>query len=65
MKMALHRIQLRGYENADASCKQLLHAPDAVLEVLPITLAIGAGIHGVRLCGNLPDETVNAIRNRV
>jgi alpha-ketoglutarate-dependent taurine dioxygenase len=34
-----------------------------VFDVRPITLAIGAEIHGVRLSGDLPAETVTAIRN--
>ena len=38
-------------------------ATDAILDVCPITPAIGAEIHGVRLAGNLPAETVNAIRD--
>src|SRR5260370_32988481 len=36
-------------------------AIDAVLDVRPITPAIGAEIHGVRLSGDLPGETVTAI----
>jgi taurine dioxygenase len=36
---------------------------DAALDVRPITLAIGAEIHGVRLSGDLPAETVTAIRD--
>src|SRR5499433_3227661 len=36
---------------------------DAVLDVCPITPAIGAEIHGVRLSGDLPSETVTAIRD--
>src|SRR5258708_19652628 len=36
---------------------------DAALDVRPITPAIGAEIHGVRLSGDLPAETVTAIRN--
>jgi len=38
-------------------------ATDAALDIRPITPAIGAEIHGVRLAGDLPDETVNAIRD--
>jgi alpha-ketoglutarate-dependent sulfate ester dioxygenase len=34
-----------------------------LLDVRPITPAIGAEIHGVRLSGDLPAETVNAIRD--
>jgi taurine dioxygenase len=36
---------------------------DAALDVRPITPAIGAEIHGVRLSGDLPAEAVTAIRN--
>jgi alpha-ketoglutarate-dependent sulfate ester dioxygenase len=36
---------------------------DAALDVRPITPAIGAEIHGVRLSGDLPAETVTAIRD--
>jgi taurine dioxygenase len=39
------------------------HAADGALDVRPITPAIGAEIHGVRLSGNLPAETVTAIRD--
>src|SRR5499427_1959979 len=39
------------------------HTSDAVLDVRPITPAIGAEIHGVRLSGDLPAETVTAIRD--
>src|SRR5215831_18997130 len=38
-------------------------AADAALDVRPITPAIGAEIHGVRLSGDLPTETVTAIRD--
>src|SRR5260370_27591138 len=38
-------------------------ATDAVLDVRPITPAIGAEIHGVRLSGDLPAATVTAIRD--
>jgi alpha-ketoglutarate-dependent taurine dioxygenase len=38
-------------------------ASDATLDVRPITPAIGAEIHGVRLSGDLPAETVTAIRD--
>src|ERR1700745_3336850 len=36
---------------------------DAALDVRPITPAIGAEIHGLRLSGDLPAETVTAIRD--
>src|SRR5215471_9061044 len=39
------------------------HAADGALDVRPITPAIGAEILGVRLSGDLPAETVTAIRN--
>src|SRR5262252_5625977 len=39
------------------------HPADAALDVRPITPAIGAEIHGVRLSGDLPAETVAAIRD--
>jgi alpha-ketoglutarate-dependent taurine dioxygenase len=39
------------------------HAADTALDVRPITPAIGAEIHGVRLSGELPAETVTAIRD--
>src|SRR5215470_6459454 len=38
-------------------------ASDAALDVRPITPAIGAEIHGVRLLGDLPGATVTAIRD--
>jgi alpha-ketoglutarate-dependent sulfate ester dioxygenase len=38
-------------------------AADAALDVRPITPAIGAEIQGVRLSGDLPAETVTAIRD--
>src|SRR5207245_4973295 len=36
---------------------------DAALDIRPITPAIGAEIHGVRLSGDLPAEMVTAIRD--
>src|SRR5207245_723567 len=36
---------------------------DAALDIRPITPAIGAEIHGVRLSGDLPAEIVTAIRD--
>jgi alpha-ketoglutarate-dependent sulfate ester dioxygenase len=38
-------------------------AADAALDIRPITPAIGAEIHGVRLSGDLPGATVTAIRD--
>src|SRR5882762_4843241 len=39
------------------------HAADTALDIHPITPAIGAEIHGVRLSGELPAKTVTAIRD--
>src|SRR5215467_2622508 len=39
------------------------HAADVALDIRPTTPAIGAEIHGVRLSGDLPAETVTAIRD--
>src|SRR5215467_8543428 len=39
------------------------HAADVALDIRPITPAIGAEIHGVRLSGDLSAETVTAIRD--
>jgi len=39
------------------------HAADAALDVCPITPAIGAEIHGVRLSGDLPAAAVAAMRD--
>jgi alkyl sulfatase len=39
------------------------NSADAALDIRPITPAIGAEIHGVRLSGDLPAETVAAIRH--
>ena len=36
-------------------------AADAAFDIRPITPAIGAEIHGVRLSGDLPAATVTAI----
>jgi alpha-ketoglutarate-dependent sulfate ester dioxygenase len=46
-----------------ASATNYSRATNAVLDVRPITPAIGAEIHGVRLSGDLPAETVTAIRD--
>ena len=40
-------------------------AAATLLDVHPITPAIGAEIHGVRLSGDLPADTVTAIRDAV
>src|SRR5260370_8473124 len=39
------------------------YAASTALDVCPITSAIGAEIHGVRLSGDLQAETVTAIRD--
>jgi alpha-ketoglutarate-dependent sulfate ester dioxygenase len=39
------------------------HAADAALDIRPTTPAIGAEIYGVRLSGDLPAETMTAIRD--
>jgi alpha-ketoglutarate-dependent sulfate ester dioxygenase len=36
---------------------------DAALDIRPITPEIGAEVHGVRLSGDLPGETMTAIRD--
>jgi alpha-ketoglutarate-dependent taurine dioxygenase len=46
-----------------SSAPDYSHPADAALDVRPITPAIGAEIHGVRLSGDLPVETVTAIRD--
>jgi alpha-ketoglutarate-dependent sulfate ester dioxygenase len=38
-------------------------ATDTTLDIRPVTPAIGAEIHGVRLSGDLPAETMTAIRD--
>src|SRR5215470_10516726 len=49
--------------NKAATMTSAYHASDASVDVRPITPAIGAEIHGVRLSGELPAETVTAIRD--
>jgi len=46
-----------------SSAPNYSRADDAVLDLRPITPAIGAEIYGVRLSGDLPAETVTAIRD--
>src|SRR5262245_24307795 len=46
-----------------SSANNHCEATGAVLDVRPITPAIGAEIHGVRLSGDLPAATVTAIRD--
>jgi alpha-ketoglutarate-dependent taurine dioxygenase len=46
-----------------SSATSYSRAPGASLDVCPITPAIGAEIHGVRLSGDLAAETVTAIRD--
>jgi len=48
---------------AKSSSANYSRAAEAALDVRPITPAIGAEIHGVRLSGKLPAETVTAIRD--
>jgi len=49
--------------NKSSSATSSYLASDAALDVRPITPAIGAEIHGVRLTGDLPAATVTAIRD--
>src|SRR5215467_1797007 len=49
--------------NKSSSATNSYRASDAALDVRPITPAIGAEIYGVRLSGDLPAETVTAIRD--
>jgi taurine dioxygenase len=49
---------LRSPSATNSSC-----AAEAVLDVRPITPAIGAEVHGVHLSGDLPAEIVTAIRD--
>jgi taurine dioxygenase len=49
--------------NKSSSATNSYRASDAALDVRPITPAIGAEIHGVRLTGDLPAATVTAIRD--
>src|SRR5215467_8264231 len=49
--------------NKSSSATNSYRASDASLDVRPITPAIGAEIHGVRLSGDLPAEMVTAIRH--
>jgi len=46
-----------------SSAPNYSRADDAALDLRPITPAIGAEIYGVRLSGDLPAETVTAIRD--
>src|SRR5499425_2105841 len=46
-----------------ASMPDCFRAADAALDIRPVTPAIGAEIHGVRLSGDLPAETVTAVRD--
>src|SRR5258706_6387695 len=48
----------KSFSATNSSC-----VADAALDVHPITPAIGAEIHGVRLSGDLPAETMTAIRD--
>src|SRR5262249_27492454 len=46
-----------------SSAPNYSHTTHTALDIRPITPAIGAEIHSVRLSGDLPAETVTAIRN--
>ena len=46
-----------------SSSPNYFRAAEAAFDVRPITPAIGAEIHGVRLSGDLPTETMTAIRD--
>jgi protein phosphatase len=48
-----------------SSAPNYSRADDAALDVRPITPAIGAEIHGVRLTGDLPGRAVSAIRDAI
>src|SRR5215467_5870834 len=49
--------------NKSSSATNSYRAADAALDIRPVTPAIGAEIHGVRLSGDLPAETVTVIRD--
>src|SRR5215813_13393544 len=49
--------------NKPSAATSSYRTSDVALDVRPITPAIGAEIHGVRLSGDLPAETVTAIRD--
>jgi alpha-ketoglutarate-dependent sulfate ester dioxygenase len=49
--------------NKSSMATSVCRTGHASLDVRPITPAIGAEIHGVRLCADLPAETVTAIRH--
>src|SRR5215470_4825993 len=49
--------------NRSSAATSSNHTTDAAHDVRPITPAIGAEIHGVRLSGALPAETVTAIHD--
>jgi taurine dioxygenase len=61
-------ITIRSNQGAQAMSKSssatnCSRTADTSLDIRPITPAIGAEIHGVRLSGDLPTETVTAIRD--
>jgi taurine dioxygenase len=49
--------------NKSSTATSAYRTSDASLDVRPITPAIGAEIHGIRLSGDLPAETLTAIRH--
>jgi alpha-ketoglutarate-dependent sulfate ester dioxygenase len=49
--------------NKSSTATSVYRTSDASLDVRAITPAIGAEIHGVRLSGDLPAQTVTAIRD--
>src|SRR5260370_13390637 len=51
------------YMSKSPSATDCSRATDAALDVRVITPAVGAEIHGVQLSGDLPAETVTAIRD--
>jgi alpha-ketoglutarate-dependent sulfate ester dioxygenase len=54
------RVQLK---NKSSTATSAYRPSDTSLDVRPITPAIGAEIHDIRLSGELPAETVTAIRD--
>jgi alpha-ketoglutarate-dependent sulfate ester dioxygenase len=57
-------VRLNKRRNMSSSLSMPNSRPaDAALDICPITPVIGAEIHGVRLSGDLPAETVTAIRH--
>ena len=67
MKIASVTSNQKGKQvmSKSSSAIDYTRAADAALDICPITPAIGAEIRGVRLSGDLPAETVTAIRDAV